>query len=107
MLSLLESGGASHNVMFILGTYFTHLGLSVDEAVELFRRSPHFSEEKTRYQLEFLAGENGGTRYSCPNCGKIKSYGLCEWDCGVKHPLSYGRRGNAKGNRSQGVPKVR
>ena len=93
MLSVLEAGDASHNVMFILGTYFISLGLSVDEVVELFRCCPAFSEDKTRYQLEFLAGEKGSIKYSCPSCSKIKSYGLCEWECGITHPLQHKNRG--------------
>jgi len=92
MLSLLEVGEASHSTMFILGTYFINLGLPIDDVVELFRRFPNFNEEKARYQLEFLSGENGGTKYSCPSCSKIKSYSLCDWDCGIKHPLQYKKK---------------
>jgi len=91
MLSGLEAGNASHNSMFILGTFFIGLGLPVDEVVKIFSRFPRFDEEKTRYQLEFLAGEKSTTKYSCPVCAKIKSYGLCVRDCGVKHPLQYYR----------------
>jgi DNA primase large subunit len=93
VLSLVEAGEASHNIMFILGTYLVGRGMNTDEAVEVFRRFPSFSEEKARYQLSFLSGEKGGTKYSCPSCAKIKSYNLCEWDCGVKHPLNYKKKG--------------
>ncbi len=91
MVSGLEAGNASHNTMFILGTFFVGLGLPVDEVVKIFSRFPRFDEEKTRYQLEFLAGEKSTTKYSCPTCAKIKSYGLCKRECGVKHPLQYYR----------------
>ncbi len=92
MLSLLDSGEASHNVMFILATFFSRIGLSEDEVVRIFSRYPNFDEKKTRYQLEFLTGTRGGTKYSCPGCSKIKSYGLCKADCNVKHPTQYYRR---------------
>jgi DNA primase large subunit len=95
MLVSLESGNASHNSMFIIATFFTNLGLKIDDVVKIFSKSPKFSEEKTRYQLEFLSGEKGGTKYTCPTCVKIKSYGLCVADCSVKHPLQY-YRGKAR-----------
>lgn len=95
MLVSLESGNASHNSMFIIATFFTNLGLKVDDVVRIFSKSPKFSEEKTRYQLEFLSGERGGTKYTCPTCAKIKSYGLCVAECEVKHPLQF-YRGKAK-----------
>ncbi len=92
MLASLESGTTSHNSMFIIATFFTNLGLKVDNVVKIFSKSPKFSEEKTRYQLEFLSGEKGGTKYTCPTCAKIKSYGLCVAECEVKHPLQFYRR---------------
>ncbi len=92
MIVSLESGNASHNGMFIIATFFTNLGLKVDDVVRIFSKSPKFSEEKKRYQLEFLSGEKGGTKYTCPTCAKIKSYGLCVAECEVKHPLQFYRR---------------
>lgn len=92
MLKHLEMGEASHNVMFILGTFFTSCGLDTEKILAIFSRYPNFSDEKTRYQLQFLSGERGGTKYSCPSCSKIRSYGLCPADCGVKHPAQYVRR---------------
>ncbi|MEA3255291.1 MAG: hypothetical protein U9Q22_05605 [Candidatus Altiarchaeota archaeon] len=91
MLASLESGSTSHNAMFILGTFFLGLGLDVEGVVKIFSQHPRFSEEKTRNQLGFLSGEKGSTRYNCPTCSKIKSYGLCKKECNVKHPLQYYR----------------
>lgn len=92
MLALLEAGEASHHVMFILATFHSNLGLGEGRVVEVFKASPKFDEEKTRYQLKFLLGEQSGTKYTCPACTTIKSYGLCTKDCGVKHPLQFYRR---------------
>ncbi len=100
MLTSLENGEVSHNAMFILGTFFIGLGLRVDDVVNIFSVSPKFNEEKSRYQIEFLAGEKSNTKYSCPTCAKIKSYGLCISECGVKHPLQY-YRDNIKGMKSK------
>lgn len=92
LIGSLEAGAMSHNMMFILGTFLNGLGLSEDQIVEVFSKSPSFDERKTRYQLKFLSGERGHTKYSCPTCSKIKSYGMCREECGVSHPLQYVRR---------------
>lgn len=92
LLVVLQSGEISHNGMFILATFVTNLGMETDKIVEIFSVFPKFDEKKTRYQLGFLTGERGSTKYTCPTCVTIKSYGLCRWDCKVKHPLQYYRR---------------
>ncbi len=91
MLKSLEMGSVSHNSMFILATFFINLGLNTEDICKIFSVFPRYDENKTRYQMEFLSGERSGVRYSCPGCPKIKSYGLCVRDCGVKHPLKYYR----------------
>jgi DNA primase large subunit len=91
MTASMEAGSASHNHMFILATFFFGLGMKEDDVVKIFSKSPKFNEEKTRYQLSFLSGTASTTKYSCPTCAKIKSYGLCVAECGVKHPLHYYR----------------
>jgi DNA primase large subunit len=89
MLASMGAGSASHNHMFILATFFIGLGMKPDDVVKIFSKSPKFDEEKTRYQLSFLSGAASTTKYSCPTCAKIKSYGLCVTECGIKHPIHY------------------
>jgi DNA primase large subunit len=89
ILQSLETGEISHQGMFILATFFINLGLRKEKILRIFSKFPKFSEEKTRYQLEFLSGEKSNVKYTCPGCDKIKFYGLCPEDCGVKHPISY------------------
>jgi DNA primase large subunit len=89
MLASLESAHVSHNERFIIATFFIGAGLNMDGLLKVFSRFPNYNEEKTRYQLEFLTGEKGATKYSCPTCAKIKSYGLCKAECGINHPLSF------------------
>ena len=91
MLVSLSAGEVSHNSMFVLATFFINLNLDIDNIVKIFSIFPKFNEEKTKYQIEFLAGVKSTTRYTCPACATIKSYGLCPVDCGVKHPLHYYR----------------
>ncbi len=89
MLASLESANVSHNERFIIATFFIGAGLNMDGLLKVFSRFPNYNEEKTRYQLEFLTGEKGATKYSCPSCAKIKSYGLCKAECAINHPLSF------------------
>jgi DNA primase large subunit len=98
MISGIEAGITSHNERFILATFLFGAGLDLDGVVKVFSRYPNFNEEKTRYQLQFLAGEKSATKYSCPSCPKIKTYGLCKKDCNTKHPLNYYQK-NAGQNR--------
>ena len=92
IISSMEVGNASHNSMFILGTFLANLGLNREDVLAVFSRSPGYDEGKTSYQLEFITGERGGTEYTCPTCATIKSHGLCRADCKLKHPLQYYRR---------------
>ena len=91
ILKSLAAGEISHHGMFILATFFINLGIDKEKIVKIFSIFPKFSEEKTRYQVEFLSGEKSAVKYTCPGCDKIKFYGLCPKDCGVKHPLKYYR----------------
>ena len=92
MVAAMEAGLASHNAMFILATFLANLGLTLDDIVSVFSKSPKFDEEKTRYQLGFISGARSGTEYTCPACVTIKSHGLCKAECKVKHPLQYYRQ---------------
>ena len=89
MLASLETDNISHNERFILATFFIGAGLNIDGLLKVFSRFPKYNEEKTKYQLEFLTGNKGATKYSCPSCAKIKSYGLCKAECEINHPLSF------------------
>ncbi|HNR57201.1 MAG TPA: DNA primase large subunit PriL [Methanothrix sp.] len=85
----------AHTSRFALTTFLLAVGMKVDEVVGIFNRSPDFDEEKTRYQVEHIAGR-GGTAYRPPSCATMATYGncpgmdsLCRW---VNHPLSYYER---------------
>jgi DNA primase large subunit len=88
---LLQKDEANHNARFILATFLAGLGLNEDRILKIFSKSPKYDEEKTRYQLEFLTGKKSSTKYTCPGCQTIKSYGLCKGECRVKHPQQYYR----------------
>ena len=95
--ALSERRHVPHAGRFAFTAFLIHIGMSVDDIVELFRRVADFSEKITRYQVEHIAGERGSkTRYTPPSCRTMRSYGLCvgadELCEKVNHPLSYYRR---------------
>ena len=95
--ALTERRHVPHAGRFAFTAFLLHIGMSIDEIVDLFRRVADFSEKITRYQVEHIAGERGGrTRYTPPSCRTMRSYGLCvgadELCQRVNHPLNYYRR---------------
>jgi len=97
-----KGANLAHTARFALTTFLLAVGMTVDEVVGVFNTSPDFDEEKTRYQVEHIAGR-GGTAYKPPSCATMATYGncpgedrLCRW---INHPLSYYER---KVKRSRG-----
>lgn len=96
MLDQVSKGtNLAHTARFALTTFLLAVGMDVDEVVSVFNTSPDFDEERTRYQVEHIAGK-GGTSYRPPSCATMATYGncpgedrLCRW---VNHPLSYYER---------------
>jgi len=91
VIALLQNSQTNHTAHFILATFLGGTGLKEQEILKIFATSPKYDESKTRYQLEFLAGQKSNTKYTCPACVTIKSYGLCRANCPVKHPQQYYR----------------
>jgi DNA primase large subunit len=94
ILADLKNGlNVPHSARFAIASFLLNIGVSVDKVVDIFRTSPDFDEEKTRYQVEHIAGQRGkGEEYICPSCDTMKSYGNCYADesCeGINHPVRY------------------
>lgn len=94
---LLVGKHLSHVARFTLTSFLLNVGMSTEEVTRLFTRSPDADQRMTRYQVEHIAGRRGsGTRYTPPNCGTLKTHGLCVDDgahCGsVRHALTYYKR---------------
>ncbi len=97
ILSDLKRGvNVPHTARFALASFLLNIGMSVDDVVNVFRNAPDFDEEKTRYQVEHIAGMRGkGEEYICPSCDTMRSYGNCYSDdscSGIGHPIKYYRR---------------
>ena len=96
IIAAIQSGeNVPHMGRFAVVSFLTSLKLSTNDILEIFSRAPDFEEEKTRYQIEHIAGDISSTSYKPPACDKMRTYGLCPSDkiddiCKKKrHPLSY------------------
>lgn len=92
-LSGAQSGvNLSHSMRFALTSFLLNIGMNVEGIIGLFRVSPDFDEERTRYQVLHIHGATG-TVYKSPSCDTMVTYGncygkepLCER---ISHPLGY------------------
>lgn len=92
----MEGKHLSHTERFTLVTYLLHQGISIDSIVSLFSNVSDFKEDKTRYQVENLAGKTSGMTegYTTYNCSTLQSHGVCSMPndpiCKKIHnPLTY------------------
>ncbi len=84
-----------HSMRFALTSFLLNIGMNTDGIIEMFKVSPDFDEERTRYQVMHIHGATG-TVYTSPSCATMITYGNCfgkEPLCDrISHPLSYYRR---------------
>ncbi len=94
--NLKEGVNVPHSARFAGTAFLLNIGLTEDEIIETYKNSPDFDEERTRYQVEHIAGDKGSVRYTAPSCGTMRTYGNCvgkdEVCEKVSHPLSYYKR---------------
>jgi DNA primase large subunit len=93
MISEVSQGlNLAHTARFALTSFLLQVNMTPAEVVALFQRSPDFDPERTRYQVEHIAGASG-TRYKPPTCATMMTYGNCPGEdqlCRrIRHPLSY------------------
>ncbi len=91
ILSEIQKGmNVPHTARFALTSFLLNIGMNVEEILELFKSVPDFDEEKSRYQIEHIAGLKGkGAEYTSPACDTMKTYQNCVASCGFLHPLQY------------------
>ncbi|MCZ7392688.1 MAG: DNA primase regulatory subunit PriL [Candidatus Methanoperedens sp.] len=84
-----------HSMRFALVSFLLNIGMNAEGIIELFKVSPDFDEERTRYQVMHIHGATG-TAYTSPSCATMITYGNCfgkEALCErISHPLNYYRR---------------
>jgi len=96
MLSDVARGvNLAHSARFALVSFLLQINMTADEVVSLFNTSPDFDAQRTRYQVEHIAGASG-TFYKPPACATMATYGNCPGEdelCKrIRHPLSYYER---------------
>ncbi len=98
ILSELRRGmNIPHTARFAITSFLLNIGMDVEGVIELFKSAPDFDEEKTRYQVEHIAGERGkGAEYISPSCDTMRTYHNCVDNCDVNHPLTYYKRCKSK-----------
>ncbi|MCW3135028.1 MAG: DNA primase large subunit PriL [Methanophagales archaeon] len=91
--NLKEGVNVPHSARFAVTAFLLNVGLTEDEIIEIYKNSPDFDADRTRYQVEHIAGDKGGVRYTAPSCATMRTYGNCVGNdevCEkVSHPLSY------------------
>jgi DNA primase large subunit len=93
MISEVSQGlNLAHTARFALTSFLMQVNMTPAEVVALFQASPDFDPERTRYQVEHIAGASG-TGYKPPACATMMTYGNCPGEdqlCKkIRHPLSY------------------
>jgi len=80
-----------HMSRFVYATFLANIGMNKEELIKKFENQANFNYKRTDYYLSNLMGEKGGTKYSCPACEKLVTYGICYKDetCRWPHPLRY------------------
>lgn len=98
ILSELQRGmNIPHTARFAITSFLLNIGMDVESVINLFKTAPDFDDEKTRYQVEHIAGERGkGSEYISPSCDTMKTYQNCVADCKVSHPLLYYKKCKSK-----------
>ena len=85
----------AHSARFALVSFLLHINMSPEEVIALFGTSPDFDQERTRYQVDHIAGASG-TKYRPPSCATMTTYGNCPGEddlCRrISHPLGYYER---------------
>ena len=80
---------------FAIVAFMNSLKLNANDVLKLFSQAPDYEEERTRYQVEHIAGNISSTKYKAPGCNKMRTYGICPVDkmddlCKkINHPISY------------------
>ncbi|HID20254.1 MAG TPA: DNA primase regulatory subunit PriL [Methanophagales archaeon] len=97
ILSNLKEGiNVPHGARFAVTAFLLNLGLSEEEIIAIYKNSPDFDEERTRYQVQHIAGGTGSVRYTAPSCATMRTYGNCVGNDDIcekiSHPLNYYKR---------------
>jgi DNA primase large subunit len=86
-----------HHARFAFASFLATIGMNAENIMDFFKEVPNFDPEKSRYQIEHIAGERSVEKYTPPGCDWMQTNGVCPLAkrdalCfKIKHPLSYYR----------------
>lgn len=86
-----------HHGRFAFASFMATIGMTAEQIMDYLATTPNFDREKSRYQIEHIAGERSVEAYTPPGCQSMQTNGICPLDkrdglCAkIKHPLSYYR----------------
>ena len=85
----------SHTMRFAMTSFLLNIGMAPEKVTDIFKASPDFKEQATRYQISHINGASG-TAYTCPACATMITNGNCPGKAPmckkIEHPLVYYRR---------------
>ncbi len=82
----------NHYARWSLAVYLMNKDVGLDDMLKIYANAPDFSEKISTYQLKHVIEHS----YKMPTCDKMKLYGLCVAECGIKNPIRWSVKG---GNR--------
>ncbi len=86
-----------HHGRFAMASFLATIGMTVEDIMDFYKEIPNFDPDKSRYQIEHIAGERGVDRYTPPGCSTMQTHSICPLEqrdnlCfKIKHPLNYYR----------------
>lgn len=87
---LMLGKNVSHSARYNIATFMAAAGMKQAELVQLYSKTPNFSEKVSSYQIKRLFEKDGTPKLSPSSCIKMKEYGLCRENflCkGIKNPI--------------------
>lgn len=84
----------SHTMRFAMTSFLLNIGMAPEKVTDIFKASPDFKEQATRYQISHINGASG-TAYTCPACTTMITNGNCPGKVlcrKIEHPLVYYRK---------------
>jgi DNA primase large subunit len=83
----------NHYARWSLAVYLANRDVSLEDMLRIFANAPDYSEKISTYQLTHVIEH----KYRMPTCDKMKLYGLCVAECGIRNPIRWsGKDGRKK-----------
>ncbi len=83
----------NHYARWSLAVYLMNRDVGLEDMLRIFANAPDYSEKISTYQLTHVIEH----KYRMPTCDKMKLYGICVAECGIRNPIRWsGKDGTGK-----------